>query len=310
MQTDTLSIIPVDFAEAREPVSDAARQVLAAAEEAKASRDGLGGIKGLQMGKSDTYEVSPYDIHVKPGWNGRDFSLPENQDHVEVLAHSIAVKSVQVPLTVYLEGGLLYLSDGESRLRAVLYAINVLNKPVLSVPVRTEQRGSNDADRIAAQLIRNSGKPFNPLEKASVVRRLMGFGWTPEKVAAEVGLRPGRISELLKLLELPEPVRQRVQQGAVAASEAVRIVREHGDAAPALVERAVALSSENGGKKAGRATRATLAAAEEASSSRPERLTHSGLLSILRDAEAIEETDGSVSLHLSGDDWARITAIL
>lgn len=260
--TETHPTLEADFAAAREPDSAAARIVLAKAEEKRAGRDRTTGIKGLYVGKSDTYDVCPFDIHIKPGWNTRDFSTPENQAHVLELAASIAVEGVREPMTAYVDpaDGLLYLTNGECRLRATVHAINVLGAEVLSVPVRMEPRGSNDADRIAGQLTRNSGKPLTPMEKAEVVRRLLGHNWTISQIAQRVGLTESRVRGLVEVLELPEEMRQQVREGIVAASEAVRVARTYGDEAPAVVERAAALSGANG-KKAGRATRATLAAA-------------------------------------------------
>jgi len=309
MQRDTPAV-PLDFATAREPASEAAQTVLAHAREKRAGREDVVGIKGLLIGKSDTYEVSPFDIHVKPGWNTRDFSTPENREHVEALAGSIAVRGVEQPLIVYTEGGTLYLSDGECRLRATLHAINVLGKEILSVPVRMEPRGSNDADRIAGQLVRNSGKQLSPMEKAEVVRRLLAYKWDVEKIAGHVGLTPGRVKQLLEVLELPEEMRQHVAHGAVSASEAVKVTREHGHAAPAIVEAAVAASTANGGKRAGKATRATLRAVGSARDDIPKPLSLPGLLSILKASadEAIEQTNGDVEIRLSGEDWARISA--
>lgn len=260
LTADEAPAVPLDFSTAREPASDAARAVIANAE---ARKKDVPGIKGLAVGKSDVYDVSPTDIHVKPGWNARDFSLAENQAHVVALAHAIvAAGEVQEPLTAYREDGVLYLSNGECRLRATFYAINVLDFPVLSVPVRLEPRDSDEASRIAGQLSRNSGKPLTPLEQAEVVRSLLALDWPVDKIATFAGKTPERIRQLIETAELPEPVRQQVEQGAISATEAVRVVREHGDEAPAIVERAVALSSANGGAKAGKATRATLNAAQ------------------------------------------------
>lgn len=300
--------IPLDITEARQPRSNAARTVLEKAEVSKATRDGLGGIKGLQIGKSDTYEVSPFDIHVKPGWNTRDFSTEENQDHVLTLAHSIASRGVQVPLTVYYEDGKLWLSDGESRLRGTYYAINELNAPILSVPVRTEGRGSNDAERVLGQLVRNSGKTLTPLEKAQVVRRLLNYGWTPEQIAGEWGATVETVRRLIEMLEMPEAIRQQVQSGAVAATEAVRIVKKHGEAAPEIVDRAVALASENGGKKK-RATRATLEAVER--EREPERQDAAdematGLERALMENAALQET---VDLLTSSDQARELVSL-
>jgi len=252
--TDTavLPSFPLDVEAARQPASDVARRVVQEAEHGKEKHAGLHGVKSLMQGRSDTFSVSPFDIHVKPGWNTRDFSLSENQEHVLDLAHSIAARGVQQPLTVYWEDGKLWLSDGECRLRGAWYAINVLNAPVMTVPVRTEPQGSNDADRVLSLLVRNSGKPLTRMEKAQTVKRLLNLGWSPEQIATESGVTVGTINGLVEVLELPEAVRQRVQQGQVAATEAVRIVKKHGEAATEIVDAAVALSGSNGN---GRATR-------------------------------------------------------
>lgn len=244
--------ITLDIEAARQPQSEAARKVIAEAEKKKATNTGHG-VKSLMLGRSDTFFVSPFHIHVKPGWNTRDFSLPENVEHVLDLAHSIAARGVQQPLTVYWEDGKLWLSDGECRLLGTLHAINVLGKPIMSVPVRTEPQGSNDADRVLSLLVRNSGKPLTPMERAQTVKRLLDLGWMPEIIAQESGVTPVTIRRLMEMLELPEAVRQRVQTGAIAATEAVRIVKKHGEAAPEIVEAAAAAASENGGS--GRVTR-------------------------------------------------------
>lgn len=248
-----MSTITLDLSEARQPQSEAAKKAVALAR-------GAGGIKRLLHGRTDVYQVSPYDIRVEKGWNIRDFSTPENQQHVADLAHSINAQGVQVPLRGYIQDGTLWLTDGESRLRAVFHALNVLGAEIFTVPIQLEPRNTDEPHRVLGQLVRNSGKPLTPLERAKIVARLLEHGWAEEQIATESGLTLMRIRQLRELLTLPEAVQQQVQSGAIAATEAVRVVQQHGDAAPEVVERAVRLSSENGGAKAGRATAKTLRA--------------------------------------------------
>jgi ParB-like chromosome segregation protein Spo0J len=309
----------MDLATLSQPTSEAAQRIVAEAEAKKAGRSSSqGGIKDLSLGRTDTYEISPFDIRVKPDWNGRDWSLPENQEHVANLAASIEKRGVEEPMTVYWEDGAPYLMDGESRLRAVLHLINERGVYIPRVPVRTDRNRATDEERVAGMLVKNTGKGFNTLEKAGVVRRLLSAGKSLEWIEEETGLTTTRLKQLLEVDALPEPVREQVAHGTVSATEAVRVVREHGDDAPAVIEQAAALSGENGAK-AGRATRATLEAVTNAAGAPQTHdadaanppvapLSFAGLLRVLESATAIEEA-GEVAVYVSMEDWERITAL-
>src|SRR6266403_1624499 len=114
-----------------------------------------GGIKSLAEGRSDIFKVDPRKLHVKPSWNGRDFNDPLNIEHVDMLARSITAIGVKEPLTVVWEDGKAWLVDGECRLRGALRAIEIYQAPLKTIPVKTEERGSNDADRLFSQIIPN-----------------------------------------------------------------------------------------------------------------------------------------------------------
>lgn len=314
--TDTATL--PDLSILRGMRTDAALSVL---ENAHAKQSGAGGIKGLAVQRSDAYELSPFDIHIQEDWNGRDFSDPANIAHVNDLGHSIAARGVETPLRGFIdENGRFNLTDGECRLRGVLYAINVLGVPILSVPVRTEPRGSTDDERIIGQLVRNTGKPFSPMEKARVLKRARDRGWEPERIAAYVGsLTKERIGQLLALLEMPEPVQRQVAEGTVSATEAARVVNAHGEEAAQIIERAAALpSEEGGGNKPGKATRAALEAVTSAPRAReraPEPPAQDGEqdpLAMLEDAqrtiEALNAEIRSLTATDTGREIARLNA--
>lgn len=308
-----------DLATLREMRTTASSEVLA---NASVRKSGAGGIKGLAVQRSDAFELSPFDIHVQNGWNGRDFNDPTNIAHVEELAHSIAAQGVKTPLTVFMADdgtGHFFLSDGECRLRATLYAINVLGKPILSVPVRTEPRGSTEDERILGQLVRNTGKPFSPMEKARVIRRAIDRGWGAERIAAYVGsLTKERIGQLLALLEMPEPVRAQVAAGTVSATEAARVVKAHGEEAAQIIEQAAALPpEEGGGNKPGKATRAALEAVTSAPKAREREPEPQGEddsapdpLAMLEDAQRTIEALNAEIRSLTATDAGREIAAL
>lgn len=187
-----------------------------------------GGIAALSQGRSDVYKVDPRKIKIKQNWNSRDFSDPANIEHVDNLAQSIAAKGVLEALTVFFEDGQAYVSDGECRLRGAMRAIEHYKAPLTTIPVKSEDRYANEADRLANQYTRNTGKPFSAIELSNHFKRLLGLGWTASDIAKKIGISAARVSQVLGLQTLPEPVKAMVTQGQVAASTAVALVKEVG----------------------------------------------------------------------------------
>jgi len=208
------------------------------------------GLASISEGRSDVHRVDPKMLHVKPSWNGRDFNDPDNIQHVEELALSIAEIGVKDPLTVVWDEGKAWLVDGECRLRAALLAIS-RGAPLKTVPVRSEERGSNDADLLFSQIIRNKKQPFKQLELARICKRLLDMGWQQQEIATKSGVTPARISQLLDLLTMPEPIKQMVTDGKVSASMAQKAVQQHNPAkAVAILQDAVAVAESEGKQRA------------------------------------------------------------
>ena len=209
------------------------------------------GIKDLAQGRSDIFRLDPDDIHVKDGWNARNFSDPDNEDHVRSLADSIKAVGVLEPLTVTMEDGVPYLTNGESRLRAVRM-LQAEGVEIKTVPVQTEARHASEADKLASQIVRNSGKPFSVLETAEVFRRLAAYGWSEKDIAARAGKSVERVRQVLSLNEAPAATRKLVQQGKVSATTVQRIIAKSGSAKEidAAVKEAVSKAESEGRKKA------------------------------------------------------------
>jgi ParB family chromosome partitioning protein len=209
------------------------------------------GLASISEGRSDIHRVDPRKLYIQPNWNGRDFNDPSNLEHVNMLAQSIAEIGVKEPLTVYWAESKAWLVDGECRLRATLRAIDVYKADIKTIPIKTEDRTANDADRLFSQIIRNSGKQFSQMEQAKVYKRLVDMGWQQGEIAKKAGISPARISQILDLLSMPEPIKQMVTKGEVSASLAVATLKEHNGAkAVQLLQDAVATAKDEGKERA------------------------------------------------------------
>lgn len=185
----------------------------------------MGGIRDLAQGRSDIFHIDPRQIRIKEGWNCRDPRDPENQQHVESLAISIAEIGVKSPLKVYWENGEPYVADGHCRLAAALLCIE-RGVELKTVPVMTGgKRGESEADRVAAQLY-SSGKPPTPMEQARAVKRLLDLGWKEAEIAAKTGMSVGWVQKLLDFNAAPEEVKALVRDGTVSSSTAMKAVRQ------------------------------------------------------------------------------------
>jgi hypothetical protein len=249
MKNDVVAFVAapvvIDFSRQGDAKSDAAQKVRSLAK-------GKTTIKEIAVGRSDLFQVNPFDLHVKDGYNSRVMDSTENKAHIDWLARSIAKRGVRKPLEVSLEGGKLYVEDGFCRFFAVRRAMEVYGAEVRSVPVQKVEKGANEADRILKQIISNSGKALTALEQGVVVKRLMALGWTVEQTADEISRSITHVNNLLELQEAPEQVKKMISEGAVTATLAQQVIRESKsvDAAVAKLTGAVEKAKVTGKAKA------------------------------------------------------------
>jgi len=248
-----------------------------------------GGIKDIQVGRSDIFRLKPDDVHVKPGWNVRDPRDVIHSDHLDQLASSIAVNGVLEPLTVYWEDGKAWLSDGHFRLEATKLAIS-RGANIESIPVKLEPRGSNEVDRYFSQIVRNSGKNLLPLEQGELFARLIKLGSDENTIAERAGFTRTHVMNMLALREAPAEVTALVKAGKVAAGFAVKTLQKHGDDSSKAVEtltKAVEKAESKGKKKA------TPKHVEQPDTTegKPEKLSPRAVVEIVKLAFNDEETE-------------------
>lgn len=132
--------------------------------------------------------------------------------HLAELAASIRLAGLMQPVVVRaVEGGKFELIAGERRWRACRMA------GMDAVPAIV--RRADDRNSAELALIENVQRTdLNPIERANAFRALMGkFSMTQSEVADRVGLDRSSVANLLRLLELPEDIRNMIVDGALSA---------------------------------------------------------------------------------------------
>ncbi|MCP3688211.1 MAG: ParB/RepB/Spo0J family partition protein [Gammaproteobacteria bacterium] len=130
-----------------------------------------------------------------------------DQQALKELAESIKAQGIVQPLVVRPEGAHYELIAGERRWRAAQLA------GLQTVPVVVRELDSKSAAAIA--LIENiQREDLNPLEESRALMRLIDeFDLTHQQVADSVGRSRASVSNLLRLLDLADPVKDQVNHG-------------------------------------------------------------------------------------------------
>jgi ParB family chromosome partitioning protein len=141
-----------------------------------------------------------------------------DQVSLEELAASMKREGVLQPIIVRPVGdGQYELIAGERRWRAAQIA-GLLKIPALVREV--------DSDRVLEMtLIENlQREDLNPIESASAFRALIDdLGLTQQEVAQRIGKQRATVSNMLRLLDLPGPVKQKLRDGSVSTGHAKAI---------------------------------------------------------------------------------------
>jgi ParB family chromosome partitioning protein len=164
----------------------------------------------------DTAEIRLERIVPDPDQPREEF----DEDALARLAESLKTRGQLQPIRVrWDEGqGAYVIICGERRWRAARMA----GLPSLTCVVH-----EGAVDVLAVQLIENAlREDLKPVEQARAFKALMErSGWDKQTLAAELNVAPGTVTRTLALLELPTPVQEKVEQGALPASTAYEISR-------------------------------------------------------------------------------------
>lgn len=159
-------------------------------------------------------EVSVKKITANPYQPRQTF----DEEKLAELAASIKEFGVVQPLVVRAKGKGYELVAGERRLRASVLA------GLKTVPVIV--RDYDDAKMMEIALVENIQRhDLNPIEEAKGLRRLMEeFKLTQEQAAEKVGRSRSAVTNILRLLNLPEAVQQHIVDGRLTMGQAKQLI--------------------------------------------------------------------------------------
>lgn len=141
-----------------------------------------------------------------------------DEDALDELAKSIAARGLIQPIVVRPHGKEYQIVAGERRWRAAQRA------RLHEVPVIV--RDLDEAETLEIAIVENiQREDLNAIEEAEAYAKLIGqFGHTQEALARIVHKSRSHITNLLRLLDLPQSVRQRVVEGALTMGHARALI--------------------------------------------------------------------------------------
>jgi ParB family transcriptional regulator, chromosome partitioning protein len=249
---------------------------------------------GLRTVPIETIRPSPFQPR-------RHFAEAE----LDGLAQSIREKGIVQPLLVRPMGADFELVAGERRWRAA-QRVGLHEVPVIIRPF-------GDGEVIEIALVENlQREDLSPLEEAEAYRRLAhDFGRSQASLAEAVGKSRSHVANTMRLLSLPEAVRQRLDDGSLSAGHARALL---GAADPAALAAEIVRHGLNV-----RATEALVRRRSDAPP-RPRPTRDADTLALerelasalgLRVSLAPNRRGGSLTLHYAGlDQLDRILALL
>ncbi len=144
-----------------------------------------------------------------------------NPDDLQELADSIREKGVIQPLIVTSGSNDNFeLIAGERRLRASKLA-GLSHVPVIVLEV------DNEDSLLELALIENVQRTdLNPIEEAEAYKKLIEkFGYTQEETAKRVGKQRSTVTNMLRLLKLPEIIRKDITDGLLSEGHGRALVK-------------------------------------------------------------------------------------
>ena len=154
--------------------------------------------------------VDPLLIAPNPNQPRRVF----DDEKINELAGSIEASGMLQPLVVRSTAGGYELIAGERRLRAAR------RLGLSEVPVIVHETA--DPNSLLLALIENlQREDLNPIEEAAAFAELQEqFNLTQEQVAERVGRSRSAVANALRLLSLPDPIKEHVSRGELPAGQA------------------------------------------------------------------------------------------
>jgi ParB family chromosome partitioning protein len=141
-----------------------------------------------------------------------------DEEKLKELAESIKTHGIVQPIVVKENGGRYTIIAGERRYRAARLA------GLQTVPVVI--KNLNDRELMEVSLVENlQREDLNPLEEAEAIRMLMDeYSLTQEGVSERISRSRSAVANTLRLLTLPEPIKQMLYDNQITSGHARALV--------------------------------------------------------------------------------------
>lgn len=169
-----------------------------------------GGFEASSLEQAELLHLGVDQIDANPFQPRRDFEPAE----IAALADSLRQHGMLQPVIVRIVGDRYQLIAGERRLRAAIEA------HLHEIPARVLELDDQRVNELA--MVENlQREDLNSIEKAAAFKGyLERFGGTQEDLAGRLGLDRSTISNLIRLLDLPEEIQQAVRDKKISQGHA------------------------------------------------------------------------------------------
>lgn len=194
--------------------------------------------------------IPPSLIDVEDGFNVR---IPgrELDEHIDGLASLIKLNGFDPtqPISVSRNGDRFVVRSGHCRFTAVKRLLSI-GEQILTIPALLEPQGTNNVDRAYQIGTQNGQKPLTELEYGVLIKRQRGYGQTDDQIMAGFGKTRAWLSRVMDLAGASSDVHRAVVERRISATEAVNVVRRHGEDAGAVIGAAVDHAKSENRKRA------------------------------------------------------------
>jgi len=180
---------------------------------------GLGALIPDQIQESDPVPTTDENLvqvkvtDVKP--NPYQPRIKFDEKALTELKDSIKEKGLIQPITVRRQNSHYELIAGERRLRAVK-EVGLTKIPAYIMKVDTKE------EMLELAIVENVQRErLNPIEQANAYQRLIDeCNLTQDEIAQKIGKERSTITNMLRLLRLPEPIQESVEKGEISVGHA------------------------------------------------------------------------------------------
>jgi hypothetical protein len=200
---------------------------------------------------SDTGFISVNDIVIVPGFNSRNFNLPENRAHLDDLkAKIVAYGGIHTPIKVAFDNGTktVELIGGECRYRAVKELNEEAGEEKYLILAASVPRSKvqSEADRIELSLSDNSGKPFSQWEIGTDYEKLRVLGRGVAYIATKYNLSERYVRDAIDLADASDDIKIALSKGEITVAVALKAIRNSGSNAGQVIAAQVATAKAAG----------------------------------------------------------------